>query len=109
MRATPNSSTDKVKSAEKKASFTAADEVIMGMEHKSSSKCPAIILAAKRMARVNGRITDLISSIKTITGTKTAGVPKGTRWAKKEDLFFKKKEIIYPTHILSLIHLVKTM
>ena len=51
----------------------------MGIEHKSKSKCPAIILAANRIARVNGRITDLISSIKTMTGTKTTGVPKGTR------------------------------
>jgi len=81
----------------------------MGIEHKSKSECPAIILAVNRIARVNGRITDLISSIKTIAGTKTTGVPKGSRWAKKEDLFLKEKETMYPIHILNLIHLVKTM
>ena len=68
-----------MKRAVKKASFTSIDEVIMGIEHKSKSKCPAIILAANRIARVNGRIMDLINSIKTITGTKTTGVPKGSR------------------------------
>ena len=81
----------------------------MGIEHKSKSECPAIILAVNRIARVNGRITDLISSIKTIAGTKTTGVPKGSRWAKKGDLFLKEKETRYPIHILDLIHLVKTM
>ena len=79
------------RSCEKKTSFTIADEVIIGIEHKSNSKCPAIIFAAKRIAKVNGRITALISSIKTITGTKTTGVPSGTRCARNEDLFFKKK------------------
>ena len=81
----------------------------MGIEHKSSSKCPAIIFAAKRIAKVNGRITALMSSIKTITGTKRTGVPRGTRCAKNEDLFFKKKVVMYPTHILNLMQLVKTI
>jgi len=47
----------------------------MGIEHKSKAGA-AIILAVNLIARVNGRITDLISSIKTIAGTKTTGVPK---------------------------------
>ena len=80
----------------------------MGIEHKSSRRCPAIMLAAKRIAKVKGRITDLINSIKTITGTRAIGVPNGTKWAKNEDLFFRKNLVIYPTHILSLIHPVNT-
>lgn len=42
--------------------------------------CPAIILAARRTAKVNGRIIRLIVSINTINGIKTVGHPKGTRW-----------------------------
>lgn len=44
-----------------------------------SKRCPAIIFAANRIARVMGRITDLTVSIKTITGINTLGVPDGTR------------------------------
>lgn len=43
---------------------------------------PAIILAAKRTAKVNGRIKCLIVSIKTIKGAKYRGLPSGTRWAE---------------------------
>lgn len=43
--------------------------------------CPAIILAARRTAKVSGRIIRLIVSINTINGIKTVGHPKGTRWA----------------------------
>lgn len=45
------------------------------------SKCPAIILAESRTARVPGRMIFLIVSIKTINGINTGGVPWGTRWA----------------------------
>jgi hypothetical protein len=45
------------------------------------SKCPAIILAANRTARVPGRIILLIVSMQTIKGIRTGGVPWGTRWA----------------------------
>lgn len=44
-------------------------------------RCPAIILAANRTERVNGRITFLTISIITIKGIKTEGVPRGTKWA----------------------------
>jgi len=37
-------------------------------------RCPAIILAVKRIARVADRITLLVVSIKTIKGIKTGGV-----------------------------------
>jgi len=46
-----------------------------------SNKCPAIILAASRTARVPGRIKFLIVSMHTIKGISTAGVPCGTRCA----------------------------
>jgi len=43
------------------------------------SKCPAIILAERRTARVSGRIIFLIVSIKTIKEERAIGVPLGTR------------------------------
>lgn len=46
-----------------------------------NNKCPAIILAERRTAKVPGRITFLIVSIITIKGIRIAGVPWGTRWA----------------------------
>ena len=45
------------------------------------NKCPATILAAKRTAKVKGRITFLTISIKTIKGAKGIGLPIGTRCA----------------------------
>jgi hypothetical protein len=40
-----------------------------------NNKCPAIILAANRIARVPGRITFLTVSIITIKDIRAAGVP----------------------------------
>ena len=48
---------------------------------KVKSRWPAIILAARRTARVPGRIIFLIVSISTINGISSPGVPWGTRWA----------------------------
>ena len=42
-------------------------------------RCPAIILADSRTAKVPGRMTFLIVSIRTIKGIRGPGVPKGTR------------------------------
>lgn len=42
---------------------------------KVNSKCPAIIFAVKRTARVPGRIKLLIVSIITINGINIVGVP----------------------------------
>lgn len=53
-----------------------------------NNKCPAIILAVKRIAKVKGRIINLINSIKTIKGIKINGVPWGVKWEKK---LLKKK------------------
>lgn len=47
------------------------------------SRWPAIILAVNRMARVKGRIINLIDSIRTIKGIKINGVPWGVRWEKR--------------------------
>lgn len=45
-----------------------------------NNKCPAIIFAVNRTAKVPGRIIFLIVSIHTINGIKTEGVPCGTKW-----------------------------
>ena len=44
-------------------------------------RCPAIIFAASRTAKVPGRMMFLIVSIKTIRGMRRPGVPAGTKWA----------------------------
>lgn len=49
--------------------------------NKVINKCPAIIFAANRTAKVPGRIIFLIVSIHTIKGISTGGVPWGTKWA----------------------------
>lgn len=43
-------------------------------------RCPAIMLAVKRMERVNGRMINLIDSMITINGIRINGVPMGVRW-----------------------------
>lgn len=43
------------------------------------SKCPAIILADKRTAKVRGRIILLVVSIRTIKGINPGGVLWGTK------------------------------
>lgn len=48
------------------------------------NRCPATMLAANRTDKVIGRMTLLTISIKTINGIKIIGVPRGTKWAKKE-------------------------
>jgi len=45
----------------------------------ANNKCPATIFAARRTAKVPGRIIILTVSITTITGIKPPGVPSGTR------------------------------
>jgi len=46
---------------------------------KVISKCPAIILAANRTAKVPGRIIFLIDSITTMNAIRAGGVPWGTK------------------------------
>lgn len=56
------------------------------------SKWPAIMLAVNRIAKVRGRIINLIDSIKTIKGIRIGGVPWGVKWEKKS---LKKDQILY--------------
>lgn len=46
---------------------------------KVNKRCPAIILAESRIAKVPGRIIFLIVSMQTIKGIKIVGVPCGTK------------------------------
>lgn len=48
--------------------------------NKVINKCPAIILAVNRTAKVPGRIILLIVSINTIKGIRIFGVPCGIIW-----------------------------
>lgn len=65
---------------------------------KVSNRCPAIIFAVNRTAKVPGRITFLIVSIHTIKGISTLGVPWGTKWANMCWVW-----LIQP-YIMNLIH-----
>lgn len=47
---------------------------------RERSKCPAIMLAVKRIDRVIGRMISLISSMITMIGMRGLGVPMGVRW-----------------------------
>jgi len=49
-----------------------------------SRRCPAIMLADRRIARVRGRITFLMVSITTMKDIRAEGVPCGTKWANIE-------------------------
>lgn len=48
-------------------------------DNRVNKRCPAIILAVNRTARVRGRIIFLIVSIKTMKGIRMGGVPWGTK------------------------------
>lgn len=50
---------------------------------RDKSKWPAIMFAVSRIARVKGRIINLIDSIKTMKGIKGNGVPWGVRWERR--------------------------
>lgn len=59
---------------------------------------PAIILAARRIAKVAGRMIFLIVSIKTINGIRAKGVPCGTRWASMCLVWWVHPKIISVIH-----------
>ena len=63
-----------------------------------NKRCPAIILAESRTARVPGRITLLIVSIKTIKGIRTGGVPCGTKCANMCWVLLNHPNIIKLNH-----------
>lgn len=68
---------------------------------KDNSKWPAIIFAVKRIARVSGRIINLMDSIITIKGIRMVGVPGGVKWERR---LFKKLNIL---NIIILIHIFR--
>lgn len=65
---------------------------------KVRSKCPAIMLAVSRTAKVPGRIILLIVSMHTINGIRSQGVPWGTKCANIWVVL-----LIHP-NIINLIH-----
>jgi len=73
-----------------------------GVEQSTNKRCPAIILAASRTAKVIGRIKELIISIHTMNGTNTTGVPSGTKWAIAAEKFFTNLYLIIPAHSIIL-------
>lgn len=66
--------------------------------NRVKSKWPAIILAARRTARVNGRITLLINSIMTIKAINGPGVPSGTKCANARWGLLYQLNIMWPSH-----------
>lgn len=68
---------------------------------RDNNKCPAIILADKRTANVNGRIRLLVVSIITIKEARARGVFIGTRW---ENMWL---DLISQPKIINDIHLGK--
>jgi hypothetical protein len=61
-----------------------------------NKRCPAIMLAAKRTERVIGRMMLLIISMRTMKGIRGAGVPKGTKCAKKFVMLLANENIMKP-------------
>lgn len=72
-------------------------------------RCPAIIFADKRIARVPGRITFLIVSIRTINGINTKGVPCGTMCANICFVLFNQPNNIKLIHKGNAKESVKVM
>ena len=66
------------------------------------SKCPAIMLAASRTARVPGRMTFLTVSMITINGIRAPGVPLGTKCANICWVWLIQPNNINASHIGSL-------
>lgn len=65
---------------------------------RDNSRCPAIMLAASRTARVMGRMRSLIVSMITINGIKGAGVPWGVRWVIRSFEYLIVEKVIIPSH-----------
>ena len=66
--------------------------------NKVNNKCPAIMLAARRIAKVPGRITFLTVSMSTIKGVNPKGVPAGTKWENMCWVWFHQPKIIKDAH-----------
>lgn len=72
-------------------------------------RCPAIILAVNRMAKVPGRIRFLVVSIITRNGKSKLGAPCGTKWANIWVVLLIHPKIINLIHIGSLSARVNTI
>jgi len=81
--------------------------VILPPFTKLINKWPATILAARRTDRVIGRIKFLTSSITTISGIRTSGVPAGTKWAKNLFMALNINPISIKIHTQTAIPSVK--
>lgn len=57
------------------------EAVAVWLPRRVIRRCPATIFAINRTARVRGRMTFLIDSIRTIKGINAPGVLCGTKWA----------------------------
>jgi hypothetical protein len=73
------------------------------------SRCPAIMFAASRIAKVPGRIIFLIVSIHTMNGINTLGVPCGTRWISMWFVFLIHPNSMNPSQRGSAKDRVSTM
>ena len=49
------------------------------LANRCTSKCPAVMLAISRRPRAKGRIKVLATSIRTSTGARAIGAPKGIK------------------------------
>lgn len=65
---------------------------------KEINRCPAIILAVRRIVKVQGRIKFLIDSIRTIKGINILGVLWGIIWLNINLLFFNQLKVIILIH-----------
>lgn len=65
---------------------------------RESRRCPAIMLAVSRTAKVMGRISSLIVSMITIRGINGAGVPWGVRWVIRSFVYLMMEKVIIPIH-----------
>ena len=70
----------------------------MAFIRRETKRCPAIILAANRIARVSGRISLLIVSIITIKGIKITGVLLGIKCTSVLDVLFNQEYINVANH-----------
>jgi hypothetical protein len=65
---------------------------------KVNSRCPAIMFAVSRTARVPGRMMLLIVSMQTMNGINTGGVPCGTRCSNMWFVLLIHPNIMNLTH-----------
>lgn len=74
---------------------------------RTSSKCPAEILATKRTVRVIGRIKFLTSSIQAINGARAKGLPSGIIWVNINLGRISHLKIYWPNQTGNIIVIAK--